>query len=100
MRPYNSETDYPILFEAVRRVGKAGGFLTEAMRALAAAGIAWPNLQGNSPEATAIDRDCGRALGIVCEAHGKPIDPESHTGTHRPGYCSICNTGHKTLPAL
>jgi len=33
----------------------------------------------------------------VCE-HGKPIDPQAGAPpySHRPGYCSICNPGHKT----
>ena len=67
MRPYNSATDYHILRDSVRAVGKAGGFLTAAKKALEEAGIKWPSSfnSNQSPEAIAIDGDCGMALNDI-----------------------------------
>lgn len=62
MRKYVSLTDKPIIHDAIVSVGISGGFLTTVAKALRSNGIAWPNLQGDSPEAKAIDEDCTAIL--------------------------------------
>lgn len=67
MRPYNSDTDYPIVLEACRQHGM---WITPVANALRDAGVRWPagfgiNYPGQQvpyPEETnAIDRDIRRA---------------------------------------
>ena len=74
LRPYDSETDYPVVLETAQVHGESIAAIAAALRSR---GVYWPNLSDPKaarwPEAQAIDRDICRAWR---EIKTRPSNPE------------------------